>query len=185
LRLRSGTADHAKVHVRDASVDDVASITEIFNELIPSRTVIWSERPDSIQDRIAWFERQTADGLPVVVAVEDDLVIGFAAYGEFRDNHKWPGYRFTVELSIHVRQERWGRGAGRALMTALIERARRAGMHVMIAAVDGDNPESLAFHERMGFKAAGRLEQTGCKFGRWLDLVFLQLILQDAPPTSA
>lgn len=167
------------MHVRDATVADLGTIVEIYNEFIPTRTVTWTERLDSVEDRVAWFERQQAGGYPVLVADDGDVVAGFATYGEFRDNAKWPGYRYTVELSIHVRDDRWGRGIGRALMTQLIARARRNGVHVIVAAVDGENPESIAFHERMGFRVVGRLEQTGHKFGRWLDLVFLQQILED------
>ena len=106
-------------------------------------------------------------------------VLGFASYGEFRDNQRWPGYRFTVELSIHVDEAQWGGGVGRALMTELLARARRAGVHVVVAAVDGENTESIAFHERMGFATVGRLAETGFKFGRWLDLVFMQIVLDE------
>jgi phosphinothricin acetyltransferase len=169
--------DHGPVRVRDATADDVAAITEIYNELIPTRSVTWTDHLDTVEERSAWLDRQQARGHPVLVAEDDGVVAGFASYGEFRDNAKWPGYRYTVELSIHVRDGRWGRGIGRALMTELLDRARQNGMHVMIAAVDGENPESIAFHERMGFAVVGRLEQTGTKFGRWLDLVFLQQVL--------
>lgn len=170
------------MRVRDASIDDVPSITAIFNELIGSRTVTWSETEDSVEDRIRWLARMNAAGHPVLVAVDDTdagNVLGFASYGEFRNNERWPGYRFTVELSIHVDEAHWGRGVGRALMTELLDRARLAGMHVMVAAVDGENHESIAFHERMGFVTVGRLHQTGFKFGRWLDLVFMQIVLDD------
>ena len=182
------------MQVRDATVDDVPSITAIYNELIDSRTVTWTDRPDSVDDRARWLARLQEAGFPVLVAVrEDDAndaddagddhgeVVGFAAYGEFRDIVKWPGYRFTAELTIHIDEQQWGRGVGRALMTELLARARRAGMHAMIAAVDGENTQSLAFHEKMGFTEVGRLEQTGFKFGRWLDLVFLQVLLDEPP----
>ena len=170
------------MRVRDASTDDVSSITAIFNELIGSRTVTWSETEDSVDDRTRWLAGQHDAGYPVLVAVDESdarNVLGFASYGEFRDNERWPGYRYTVELSIHVDEAHWGRGVGRALMTELLDRARRAGKHVMVAAVDGENHESVAFHERMGFVTVGRLAQTGFKFGRWLDLVFMQIVLDD------
>ena len=171
------------MHVRDATSLDLGAITDIYNELIPSRTVTWTEHLDTVEDRTSWFEHQQVCGHPVLVAADraDGDVVGFATYGEFRDNAKWPGYRHTVELSIHVRGDQWGRGVGRALMTELVGRARLNGMHVIVAAVDGDNPESIAFHERMGFRVVGRLEQTGYKFGRWLDLVFLQQTLDPQP----
>lgn len=175
--------DNGAVLVRDATAADLDAITEIYNELIPTRTVTWTDRLDTVEERAVWFEHQQERGHPVLVAADDGEnegeVDGFATYGEFRDTVKWPGYRYTVELSIHVRDGRWGRGIGRALMTELLARARQGGVHVIIAGVDGENPESIAFHERMGFEIVGRLEQTGNKFGRWLDLVFLQQILDE------
>jgi L-amino acid N-acyltransferase len=90
------------------------------------------------------------------------------------DPRAWSGYRFTVEHTLHVRANARGRGIGTRLLLALIERARALGKHVMVAGVDGDNAASMHLHERLGFTRAGRLSEVGYKFGRWLDLVFLQ-----------
>jgi L-amino acid N-acyltransferase YncA len=166
------------VRIRDATVDDMAAVCAIHNELIPTRTVTWTEALDTEDERREWFREQERDGLPVLVAEDDaDGVVGFAAYGPFRDNEKWPGYGLTVEHSIHVAGPHHGRGIGRTLLVALLDRARAAGMHVMVAAIDGENVESIAFHEALGFREVGRLPQTGRKFDRWLDLVFLQIEL--------
>jgi phosphinothricin acetyltransferase len=115
--------------------------------------------------------------MPVLVADDGGEVAGFTAYEHFRGEGKWPGYRATAELSIHVRESHWGRGVGRALIEALIERAQNAGIHVLVAAIDGENEASLRFHERLGFVEVGRMPQTGQKFGRWLDLVLVQRIV--------
>ncbi len=123
-----------------------------------------------------------AAGFPVLVAELGGEVLGFTTYGEFRDNVKWPGYRLSVEHTIHVRESHWGTGVGRVLMSALIERARAAGIHVMVGAVDGANEASIRFHERLGFVEVARMPQVGTKHGRWLDLVMLQLRLDDAAP---
>ena len=96
---------------------------------------------------------------------------GFASFGDFRP---WPGYRFTVEHSVHVRADCRGRGVGGALMTPLVARARDLGKHVMIAGVDAENLASQRFHERLGFVKVAHFREVGFKFGRWLDLVFLQ-----------
>src|SRR5690606_27887638 len=109
-----------------------------------------------------------------LVAVDGDQVLGFAAYGDFRDTVRWPGYRFVVEHTVHVRQDQWGTGVGRALVEALADRARAAGLKVIVAAVDAENDGSVRFHERVGFVEAGRLKGIGHKHGRWLDVVLLQ-----------
>ena len=164
--------------VRDAVEADLPRISALYNALIPTTTVAWTETPESLDDRIAWFSARTGDGDATVVAATDDgTVIGYAAFGPFRDNRKWPGYRTTVEHTIHVDADRHGQGVGRALIDALVERARAQGMHVMVGALDGANDASIRFHEALGFEAVARLPEVGRKFERWLDLVLVQRVL--------
>jgi L-amino acid N-acyltransferase len=163
------------VTIRPATVADLASIVEIYNVSVTT-TSTWSETPQTLAERDAWFAARTEAGDGVVVAAADDAVVGFAAYGEFRNPH-WTGYRFTVENTVHLRDGWSGRGIGRALMEALIDHATTNGKHVMVAAVDGENEGSVTFHERLGFTVVGRMPEVGWKFGRWLDLVLLQRIL--------
>ena len=165
--------------IRPATVDDLPGIVEIYNVSVTT-TATWSEEPQSLAERAAWFATRTEAGDGVFVAVDDrsgeEEVVGFSAYGEFRNPH-WTGYRFTVENTVHVRDGWEGRGVGRALMDALIDHATAAGKHVMVAAVDGENEGSVTFHERLGFTVVGRMPEVGRKFDRWLDLVLLQRIL--------
>ena len=167
------------VSIRDATNDDVESITGLYNALIPSTTVTWTETLDTTEHRLHWLRRQREEGLPVLVAEVDGAVVGFTAYEYFRGEGKWPGYGLTMELSIHVAESHWGRGVGRALIEALVTRALDAGVHVLVAAIDGANEASIRFHERLGFEVVGRMPQTGLKFGRWLNLVLMQRILDD------
>ena len=78
-----------------------------------------------------------------------------------------------------------GGGIGAALLTALIDRARALGKHVMVAGIAAENTGSIRLHERMGFRQTGHLPQVGAKFGRWLDLAFLQLVLDDRAAPDA
>ncbi len=169
--------------VREALPDDLPAITEIHNALLATTAIEWTDTPHTVEERGAWLARQQAAGHPVLVAVERDggAVVGWASYGDFRDTVKWPGYRSTAELTIHVRESHWGRGAGRLLIDALVTYARAAGKHVLIAAVDGENDASVRFHERQGFAEVGRIPQVGAKFGRWLDLVLLARRLDERP----
>jgi len=163
-----------EIRVRDAVAGDVAAMTTIHNALLETTTIEWTDDAHTVEERLAWQRSQQAVGRPVLVAVDGDQLIGWASYGDFRDSHRWPGYRFTVEHSVHVDQRWWGRGAGRALLLALMDRARAAGAHVMVAGIDGDNTESIVFHERLGFQTVGRLHEIGRKHDRWLDLVLMQ-----------
>jgi phosphinothricin acetyltransferase len=110
-------------------------------------------------------------GYPVLVATDESGVLGFATFADFRT---WPGYRYTVEHSVHVRADTRGRGVGKELVKALFPRAAALGKHVMIAGVDAANEASIRFHEQLGFQKSGHLREVGHKFDRWLDLVFLQ-----------
>jgi phosphinothricin acetyltransferase len=165
------------IEVRPAAHDDLVAITDLYNALIPTTTTAWTETLQTYDERRAWFAERQATGDAVLVAVDGGEVVGFAAYGEFRDNRLWPGYRFTVEHTIHVAGRHHGRGIGRALLEALLEAARAAGLHVMVGAVDGENEQSLGFHRALGFVEVARMPETGRKFDRWLDLVLLQRVV--------
>jgi phosphinothricin acetyltransferase len=168
------------IDIRPATTDDVPAITDITNALLATTTYEWTETPHTIQDRQAWLAEHQARGEPVLVAVDGDHVVGWAAYGDFRDTSRWPGYRFTVEHTIHTAESHQGRGIGRRLIEALAERARADGKRVMIAGVDGTNEGSVRFHESVGFRTVAHLPGVGEKFGRRLDLILLQLDLDDA-----
>ena len=157
---------------------DFPQVLAIYNEVIRTSTAVYTEKEyDETRGR-GWFEAKLAGGNPFLVARDSSGVTGFASYGEFR---VWPCYRHTVEHSVHVRADRRGQGIGRALILELMKRAALAGKHVMIAAVDAENAVSIELHQRLGFHSVGRLREVGFKFGRWLDLEFLQCIL----PTTA
>jgi L-amino acid N-acyltransferase len=162
------------IGVRDATADDLPAILAIYNDVIATTTAVYRDEPADLEDRRIWWQGRVTQGYPVLVADEDGAVQGFASFGDFR---AWPGYRFTVEHTVHVRSECRGQGVGAALMTVLLARGRALGKHVMMAGVDAENAGSIRFHERLGFEQVGHLREVGFKFGRRLDLVFLQRML--------
>jgi L-amino acid N-acyltransferase YncA len=159
------------MQIRDALEGDIERVTAIYNEVLRTSTAIFNDRPASVAQRVEWWRGRVEQGYPVLVAVEGELVVGFASFGDFRS---WPGYRFTVEHTVHVDSVFRGKGVGSALMRELIERARAAGKHVMVGGVDSENLASLRFHERMGFERVAHFREVGFKFDRFLDLVLLQ-----------
>jgi L-amino acid N-acyltransferase YncA len=165
------------MQIRDAAAADVPAISALYNALIATTTVAWTEVPEDLDSRKEWFKKQQRSGNPVLVAEADGAVIGFASYGDFRDATKWPGYRFTVEHTIHVDGTHQGEGVGRTLLETLIARAAAQGKHVMIGAVDAGNAGSIRFHQRLGFTEVARLPQVGFKFEHWLDLVLVHRFL--------
>jgi L-amino acid N-acyltransferase len=165
--------------VRDATETDLPEMLAIYNEAIRNSSAVYTEQETTLADRRAWFAQRTGQGYPVLVAedIGDRSVLGFASFGDFRP---WPGYRHTVEHSVYIRADARGRRLGAALVEPLLERAAALGKHVMVAGIDAANPASLRLHERLGFERVGTLREVGTKFGRWLDLVFMQRFL-DAP----
>lgn len=169
------------MHIRDAEIVDLETITRIYNDAVQNTTAIWNETVVDVDDRAVWLADRLRAGFPVIVAADETGVLGYATFGAWRPHD---GYRHTVENSVYVRDDQRGRGIGRTLMLELIERARAQGVHVMIAAVESENAGSIALHHRLGFTTTGQLPHVGTKFGRWLDLTFLQLVLDDRPSPS-
>lgn len=169
--------------IRSARETDLPDLLDIHNYAVRNLAAAWTEHEDTLEDRAAWLKGRQDEGLPVLVAVdEQDRFLGFGTYGSFRSRS---GYRLTVEHSIYVQPDVQARGIGKMLLQALIDDARKQGFHVMVGAVDSDNEQSLKFHEKMGFEISSRLPEIGTKFGRWLDLYFVLLILnEDAAPPS-
>jgi L-amino acid N-acyltransferase YncA len=160
--------------IRQAVDADLDAILAIHNDAIANSTAIWTDDLVPRREREAWLATHTVAGDPVLVAIENDEVAGYATYAQWRA--KW-GYRHTVEDSVYLAPGHQGKGFGRALLTALIEQARAAGHHVMLADIESGNSASIRLHENLGFVEAGHLREIGTKFDRWLDLTILQLDL--------
>jgi phosphinothricin acetyltransferase len=163
------------VIVRHANTADSEAIASILNALLATTAIEWTDTPHTAESMREWLDEHET----VLVAEERSEVVGVAAFGWFRDAIRRPGYRFTVENTVHVREDHWGSGVGRTLMDALIDEAQRSGKHTMVAAVDGANVASIRFHQRLGFTEVARMPEVGAKFGRWQDLVLLQRHLDD------
>lgn len=163
--------------LRPATRGDVPAILGIYNHAVEHTTASYDLEPVDLDSRLAWFDDKRAEGWPVLVAADRGEVIGWATFGPFRVKL---GYRFTAEHSVYVREDQRGAGVGRSLLLALIGDARSRGLHALVGGVDAENAASIAFHERLGFVRVAHFRQVGHKFGRWLDLVFLQLLLDGA-----
>lgn len=166
--------------IRQATEDDLPVICEIYNDAVTNTTAIWNETIVDVANRSAWLAARSGAGYPVLVAVSDagDLV-GYASFGDWR---AFDGYRHTVEHSVYVRRDSRGGGIGRRLMVALIAEAERLEKHVMVGAIESENAASIRLHQQLGFVETGRMREVGTKFGRWLDLTFMQLVLTTGSP---
>lgn len=162
------------IQIRPAVADDLDAILQIYNDAVTNTTAIWNDDPTDLAERTRWWSQRTDAGFPVLVATIDRAVVGYASYGPFRP---FAGYRHSAELSIYVDAGRRGRGIGHRLLAALIENAENSGIHALLAGIEAGNAASIALHAAHGFVETGRLPEVGRKFGRWLDLVFMQRLL--------
>ncbi len=167
--------------IDNASHRDLPEILAIYNEVIRNSTAVYSEVELTADRGAIWFDAKLANGSPFIVARDGLGVTGFGTFGEFRAP---PCYRHSVEHSVHVRADCRGRGIGRALLIELLARAATLRKHCMIAGIDADNAVSIGLHESLGFKNVGYIREVGFKFGRWLDLVFLQCMVPATGPPA-
>jgi len=166
------------IEIAVAEPHDLPAITEIYNDVIATTTAVFALAPTSEVERRSWIAAREAAGYPVLVARSAGTVVGFGSFGEFRG--VWPGYRYSVEHSVHVHTDFRGRGIGSAIVRRLLAEASAMGKHVMIGGIDATNVASLRMHERLGFDRVAHLHEVGHKFGRWLDLILVQRFLDGA-----
>lgn len=162
--------------IRFATKEDCAAIAAIYNHAVINTAAIWNDKTVDTDSRIAWFEARQFGNFPVLVSEENGVVTGYASYGDWRN---FDGFRHTVEHSVYIHPEYQGQGLGNVLLAALIEEAKRRGKHVMVAGIESQNHASLHLHAKHGFVTTGQMPQVGTKFGRWLDLTFMQLQLDN------
>lgn len=164
-----------EIKIRPATIADLENILEIVNYSIVHTTSNYNYDRQSLALQKQWFEKKEREKFPVLVADYNGNAIGFGTYGSFREKI---GYQFTVEHSVYVKEEFTGKGIGKLLLPALIKQAKAEGYHTMIGAIDASNSGSIAFHKKFGFLENGIIKEAGFKFGKWLDLLFMQLLLK-------
>lgn len=164
-----------RIQIRDARFEDAEAIRAIYNDAVINTTAVFDYTAREPQAQIDWLKLKADQNLPVLVAEKDGRVLGYCSYGPFRP---WPAYLYTVENAIYVAPDARGQGIGKLLLPPLLEIAKARGLRTMIAGITADNAASLRLHEKLGYSHAGLIREAGWKFERWLDLIFLQRMLQ-------
>ena len=162
--------------IRCAKKEDLNAILAIYNDAIINTTAVYTYEPQTIDERIAWFETKQRNHEPIFVFEENGSVLGFATFGSFRP---WPAYQYTIEHSIYVDASARGKGIASQLLQHLIVEAKAKGYRTLVAGIDASNEASIKLHQKVNFKHAGTLTNVGYKFDYWLDLAFYELDLKD------
>ena len=164
-----------QIPIRNAQPGDAAAIAVIYGHYVETTTFTFEEMPPDVAEIAARMAKIAAAGLPYLVAERAGAVAGYAYAAPF---HTRSAYRFTIENSVYVAPDQAGQGLGTALMQRLIADCAARGYRQMIARIgDAQNIASLKLHRKLGFRPVGELRAVGLKFGRWLDVVELQLAL--------
>lgn len=161
--------------IRTATLKDHQRILEITNQVILSSNSIYREEPHTVASRQAWFDAKEAHHIPIFVYEEAGIVCGFATYGQFRDN---PGYRFSVEHSLHIDEAYRHKGIGTQLFQHLINHLKNTDTRLIIGVIDEANSHSLHLHEKFGFKNEGTIHNVAIKHKQWLNVCFMVLDLK-------
>jgi len=164
-----------QIKIRKATINDIPAILGIVNHSIIHTTSNYHYEILPLEVQLQWFADKHAKNYPVIVADYQGMAVGFATYGMFREKI---GYQYTVEHSVYVEEQFVGKGIGGLLLSELISLAKSEGYHVMVGGIDAENTGSIAFHKHYGFVENGIIKEAGYKFGKWLDLLFMQLILK-------
>lgn len=158
-------------NIRPAVEADLPAINDIYNHYVLHSTCTYQEEPETLEDRQRWFRRH-GEKHPVIVAEANGQVAGWGSLSPF---HPRSAYRHTVENTVYIHHALLGQGIGSLLLQELIDRSGDLGHRAIIALIDGDQAASVALHAKFGFDKAGHLKGVGFKFGRWLDVVYMQL----------
>ena len=160
--------------VRPATHADLQGILDIYNDCVLNTTATYDYEPRTLEHRATWFDDHMKQDYAVFVAEDAGEIVGWSALNPY---HARVGYRFTSENSVYVAASQRGKGIGKLLLAPLIDAARRRGLRAIIAAIDAQNEASIRLHARFGFEKVGHFKNVGYKFDRWLDVVYMELLL--------
>jgi len=162
------------VRIRPAVREDAAAIAAIYNQAVRSSTATFDTVAETAEERERWLEEHTAPQHPVLVAEMDGRVVGWASLSRYSTRC---AYIATVEASTYIDENETGRGLGTALTEAVLEAGRGGGVHAVVSRICTENAASLSMARKLGFFEVGVMREVGVKFGRTLDVMWLERIL--------
>jgi phosphinothricin acetyltransferase len=160
--------------IRIATIKDIKSITDIYNEAILNTVATFDTNPKTLEEQKIWFEKHSAK-YPVLVAVEANNVIGWVSLSAWSDRC---AYADTAEISLYIKEGQRGKGVGRKLSDVILKAGKEAGLHTVIARMVASNAASIHLAESLGFKPIGVMKEVGRKFGKLLDVNLMQIIFE-------
>lgn len=164
------------MNIRNATIKDLATIVDIFNYEILNNEFVYIYEPWTLEYATTWFQEIKDNNFPFILIESANEILGYAYYTKFRERE---AYDSTVEYSVYIHRKHRKKGLAFQLVTRLIQLAKKEGYHVMVGGLDASNIASYNFHQRMGFTEVAHFKSIAKKNGKWLDLIFFQLMLND------
>jgi L-amino acid N-acyltransferase len=161
--------------LRSARIEDLDSITEIYNEAIIKTAATFDTEMKTTDEQKKWFDDHGSKN-PILVAELNGIIVGWASLSKWSDRC---AYSDTAEISLYVREDHQGKGIGRRLIESIIEEGKSAGLHTIIARITEGNEPSIHLHQSVGFAPIGTMKEVGCKFGKRLDVFLMQKIYKN------
>ena len=168
--------------IRPATAADAERICTIYNHYIATTTISFEEESVTAADMAQRIADVAASKLPWLVMLDGDKLIGYAYATKWRVR---AAYRFAVESTVYCDTDYAGKGAGTVLYKTLLDELRQRGLHLAIGGIAQPNEASVRLHERLGFKKVAHFEEVGLKFGRWVDVGYWQLKLNESSSGDA
>ena len=156
------------MYIRKAVIEDLPALLEIYNHEVLNGTATFDLTPQTLEQRRKWFDAHNIDNHPLYVADIDGCAIGYVSLSAYREKE---AYRSTVELSVYIHPDHRGEGLASALMSFILDEARRdESIHTVVSVITAGNVASVRLHEKFGFSFGGTLKEVGVKFGKYLDI---------------
>ncbi|WP_141431785.1 GNAT family N-acetyltransferase [Bacillus sp. 03113] len=161
--------------IRDAILSDLPSMLDIYNDAIRNLTATFDLEEQTLDERKKWFNKYGGN-YPLIVAELEGIIVGYSCLSKFREK---PAYSYSTELSVYISSKHQGQGIGSALMNEILGRAAKLGYHTVIGGITGGNEASVKLHEKFGFEYVGCFKEVGLKFGKWQDVHFYQVMINE------
>lgn len=161
------------LHIRPATEADQEFILEIYNEAVKNTTATFDTEPRSSVEQLMWF-RGHKDNHPVLVSEEDGVVNGWASLSSWSERKAYEG---TVEVSVYVQHDHRGKGIGKKLLEVITSEGRVVKNHTILSRISADNKISIHMHEQLGYRHVGIIKEAGKKFGKYIDVFMMQILL--------
>ncbi len=160
------------LEIRAATDADQEAILEIYNEAVLNSTATFDTEPRSHEKQFQWF-RAHKKNHPVFVAEESGTIVGWASLSSWSDKK---AYDLTVEVSVYVHVDHRGKGIGKKLLQVITLEGKKLNNHTVISRIASDNKVSLHIHEQIGYRHVGVIKEAGMKFGKYIDVYFMQFL---------